>query len=79
MSTSEFLEPVNATSCGKDFADAIKHFKMGDDLRYYNFLKRFYLFIHERCRERDKDTEGEAGSMQRAQCETRSQDPGITT
>ena len=32
------------------------------------FLKRFYLFIHERHKEREADTqaEGEAGSMQGA-------------
>ena len=33
-----------------------------------NFFKRFYLFIHERHREREAETqaEGEAGSMQGA-------------
>ena len=49
---------------------------------------RFYLFIRERERERETErerereaetqAEGEAGSMQGAQCGTRSQDPGIT-
>ena len=42
--------------------------------------KRFYLFIHERHREREAKTqaEGEAGSMQGAQCRTRSRDSRIT-
>ena len=30
------------------------------------FFKRFYLFIHEREREAEKQAEGEAGSMQGA-------------
>ena len=36
------------------------------------YFKRFYLFIHERHREREAETqaEGEAGSMQEAQCGT---------
>ena len=43
------------------------------------FSKDFYLFIHERQRERGRDTqaEGEAGSMQGARCGTRSQVPRI--
>ena len=32
-------------------------------MKYRAFLKRFCLFIHERCRERE--AEGEAGSMHR--------------
>ena len=41
---------------------------------------RFYLFIHERHAEREAETkaEGEAGSLQGAQCRTQFQDPGIT-
>ena len=42
------------------------------------FVLRFYLFIHERRRERGRDTaEGEAGSLQKAWCGTQSQDPRI--
>ena len=35
-----------------------------------NFFLRFYLFIHERHREREAETpaEGEAGSMRKARC-----------
>ena len=38
------------------------------------FLKRFYLFIHERHRKREAETqeEGEAGSVQKPQCGTQS-------
>ena len=41
------------------------------DLIFFNFLKRFYLFIHERHKEREVETGrgrrvGEAGSMQGA-------------
>ena len=42
-----------------------------------DFFKICYLFIHERHRMRE--AEGEVGSMQEAQCGTRSQDPGIMT
>ena len=38
------------------------------------FFYRFYLFIHERHRERQ--AEGEAGSLWEARCGTQSQDPG---
>ena len=43
------------------------------------FLKRFYLFIHERHKEREAEikAEGEAGSMQGARCGTRSGDSEI--
>ena len=39
---------------------------------------KFYLFIDKRPREREAETqaEGEAGSLHRAQCETRSWDLG---
>ena len=42
--------------------------------------KTFYLFIHERHREREAETqaEGEAGSMQGARCGTGSRDSRIT-
>ena len=41
---------------------------------------RFNLFIHERHRKREAESqaEGEAGSMQRARCETQSWDSRIT-
>ena len=48
------------------------------------FLKRFYLFIHERYREREREreaetqVEGESGSMQGAQRGTLSWDLGVT-
>ena len=46
-----------------------------------SFLKKIYLFIHERHRERkaepETEPEGEAGSMQGAWCGTPSQDHGI--
>ena len=46
-------------------------------LRTNGFFKRFYLFIHERHKEREREAEtqveGEAGSMKGAQCETQSQ------
>ena len=47
---------------------------------YFNFVK-FYLFIHERHGEREAETQAErgAGSLQEAQWETHSQDPGITS
>ena len=38
------------------------------------FFLIFYLFIHERLREKGRDIEGEAGSSQEAQCGTWSQD-----
>ena len=40
------------------------------------FLRFIYLFIHDKQREREVETqaEGEAGSMQGARCGTRSQD-----
>ena len=38
---------------------------------------RFYLFIHERHRETERMAEGEAGSLQGAQCGTRSWDSRI--
>ena len=45
------------------------------------FKKSLYSFINERQREREVETqaEGEAGSLQGAQCGTRSQDSGIMT
>ena len=43
------------------------------------FLKRFYLFIHERHTERGRNTGREAGSLRGAQCGTWSQDPWIMT
>ena len=39
----------------------------------------FCLFIHEKHRESQKQAEGEAGSLQGAQCGTGSQDPEIMT
>ena len=44
------------------------------------FFSRFYLFIHERYRERETETqaEGEAGSMQGTRCGTQSRDSRIT-
>ena len=44
-------------------------------------LLKNYLFIHERHREGETETqaEGEAGSLQGARCGTRSQDPGVMT
>ena len=42
------------------------------------FFKISFLLIHERHRKRQKQAEGEAGSLQGAQCETWSQGPGIT-
>ena len=50
------------------------------DLQCLKFFKIFYLFIHERHRKIEADTqaEREAGSMQGAQCGTRSRDSGIT-
>ena len=42
------------------------------------FFLRFYLFIHERYREAETQAEGEAGSMQGAQCRTRSWNSRIT-
>ena len=43
-----------------------------------SFFSKIYLFIHERHRLREAETqaEGEAGSPQGAQCGTRSQIPG---
>ena len=45
------------------------------------FFKRFHLFIHDRHRETEAETqeEGGAGSMQGARWGTRSQVPGIMT
>ena len=48
-------------------------------VEFYNSVFFKILFIHERNRERESETqaEGEAGSLREAQCGTRSQDPGI--
>ena len=43
------------------------------------FFLDFICFIHETHREAETQAEGEAGSLWRARCGTRSQDPGITT
>ena len=41
-----------------------------------SFFKRFYLlFMRDTKREAETQAEGEAGSMQGAQCGTQSQDP----
>ena len=54
---------------------------MSKDIGYLNnnFLKRFYLFFHERHTEREEETqaEREAGSMQGARCGTQSRDSRI--
>ena len=52
--------------------------EIGRSVARLHFFLRFYLFIHEREREAETQAEGEAGSMQGAQCRTRSQDPGVT-
>ena len=49
-----------------------------------DYFLRFYLFMRDTQREaetytEETYTEGEAGSLQEAQCGTRSQDPRITT
>ena len=50
------------------------------NLSHFIFLKRFYLFTHERHREREAETQaGEAAdSLQGAWCGTRSQNSRIT-
>ena len=41
------------------------------------YLLFYYLFMRHTQKETETQAEGEAGSMQGAQCGTRSQDPGI--
>ena len=43
------------------------------------FLKKFFLRFYLFRRDGETPSKGEAGSPREAQCETRSQDPGVTT
>ena len=48
-------------------------------LTFFIYIKDFiYLFMRNREREAETQAEGEAGSLQGAQCGTQSQDPRIT-
>ena len=42
------------------------------------FKKKDFIYLFMRDTQRQRQAEGEAGSMQEAQCKTRSQDPRIT-